>query len=70
VLRASNHFRVRQKLRPLYNTKFLFISENIHTYPETVDDNVQRSITFSHPVSREVGRKQRDLKAEQDAHIT
>jgi len=57
-------------LRPLYNRKFLFISENIQTYPERVDDSMKRSVIFSHPVFREVGHKQRDLKAEQDARIT
>jgi hypothetical protein len=67
VLRASNHFRVRKKFRTLYNRKFLFIWEDIHTLPERIGDSAQHSIRFPHPVFREVGRKQRDLKAEQEA---
>lgn len=69
MLRASNHFRVRQKLRPLYNRKFLVISEDINALPERTGDSGQRSIRFPHPVFREVGRKQRDLKAEQEVQI-
>jgi len=67
VLRASDHFRLRKKLKPLYNRKFLFISEDIHTLPDRTGDSTQRSIRFPHPVFREVGRKQRNLKAEQEA---
>lgn len=67
MLRASNHFLLRKKLKPLYNRKYLFISENIHTLPDGTSDSARRSIRFPHPVFRDVGRKQRDLKAEQEA---
>jgi hypothetical protein len=58
---------VRQKLRPLYNKKFLFISEDIHTLPEGTGDSEQHRIIFPHAVFGELDRKQRELKTEQEA---